>query len=237
MTHLRLEAIARIADETPTAEEAAHLEMCEHCRRELDEMREDIHTLSLLPDVAPVPEAWGALERRLADEGLLRAPSKYSFSTGTMRIMQIAATLLVFVGGSVLGRMTARPAAQDNGSVATSSQQTTSSLQATSNPNVRLASSGSLEMPRTVEEAAAQLRATEEPYFNALTRYAELATGSQVGDPVARLAALQSIVNTTAAALSQAPADPVVNGYHLTALAQRDAALKQVAATTGERWY
>jgi len=230
MTHLRLEAIARIADETPTAEEAAHLESCEPCRRELEEMREDIHTLSLLPDMAPVPEAWGALERRLADEGLLRVKPRYSFDN-VNRVMQVAATVLVFAGGALIGRISASSSVETD-PVATSLQQ------ATSNPNVRLASSGGVAAaPASLEEAAALLRQTEEPYFNALTRYAELATGSPVGDPVARLAALQAIVNTTAAALSQAPTDPVVNGYHLTALAQRDAALKQVAAATGERWY
>jgi hypothetical protein len=92
-------------------------------------------------------------------------------------------------------------------------------------------------LPRTMEEAAAQLRQTEELYLTALTRYAELATQSEAGDPIARLAALQSIVMTTQAALNQAPTDPVINGYHLTALAQRDATLRQVAAATSDRWY
>ena len=32
---------------------------------------------------------------------------------------------------------------------------------------------------------------------------------------------------TTRAALGQSPADPVINGYHLTALAQRNATIKQ----------
>jgi hypothetical protein len=48
-------------------------------------------------------------------------------------------------------------------------------------------------------------------------------------DPVARQAALESILLTTNAALREAPADPVINGYHLTALAERDAVLKAIA--------
>jgi hypothetical protein len=73
-------------------------------------------------------------------------------------------------------------------------------------------------------------------YLAALTRYAtRLERGA--GDPIARLAALQSIVMTTQAALNQSPTDPVINGYHLTALAQRDATLKQVAATSSDRWH
>jgi hypothetical protein len=42
---------------------------------------------------------------------------------------------------------------------------------------------------------------------------------------------------TTQAALNETPTDPVINGYHLTALAQRDATLRQVAAASSERWY
>jgi hypothetical protein len=74
-------------------------------------------------------------------------------------------------------------------------------------------------------------------YLEALTRYAELASQAESGDPVARLAALQSIILTTQAALNETPTDPVINGYHLTALAQRDATLRQVALASGEQWY
>jgi hypothetical protein len=81
------------------------------------------------------------------------------------------------------------------------------------------------------------LRQAEELYLAALTRYAELAIQAESGDPVARLAALQSIVMTTQAALNQTPMDPVINGYHLTALAQRDATLRQVAAVTSDPAY
>ena len=74
-------------------------------------------------------------------------------------------------------------------------------------------------------------------YLAAMTRYTELAGGTAAADPVARLAALESIVNTTRAALGQAPADPVINGYHLTALAQRDATLKKLSSSTGQTWF
>jgi hypothetical protein len=43
-------------------------------------------------------------------------------------------------------------------------------------------------------------------------------------------------VITTRAALGQAPTDPVINGYHLTALAQRDAMLKQIKTTPATSW-
>jgi hypothetical protein len=88
-----------------------------------------------------------------------------------------------------------------------------------------------------MDEAAQLLRETEVRYLEALTAYAELALDAEAGDPVARLATLQSIILTTQAALNETPTDPVINGYHLTALAQRDATLRQVAAASSERWY
>jgi hypothetical protein len=89
---------------------------------------------------------------------------------------------------------------------------------------------------RTPDEAAARLRTAESDYLAALARFAELSGRVDAGDPLARLAALESIVATTRAALGRAPADPVINGYHLTAVAQRDALLRQVSAS-GQTWY
>jgi hypothetical protein len=48
------------------------------------------------------------------------------------------------------------------------------------------------------------------------------------------MAALESIVLTTRAALNRAPADPVINGYHLTAVAEREAMLRRLAAATAD---
>jgi hypothetical protein len=162
--------------------------------------------------------------------------------------VQAAAAVVLFVGGITAGRMTVsqnepvaqaptpQPAFAQPGTTTVAEQPIVESR----NPNVNLVANETparAQQPRTMEEAAALLRQTEELYLGALTRYAELATNAQAGDPVSRLAALQSIVMTTQAALSQAPADPVINGYHLTALAQRDATLRQVAAATSDRWY
>jgi hypothetical protein len=97
--------------------------------------------------------------------------------------------------------------------------------------DVAFASNSGTDMqgPRSMGDAAEFLRTAEALYLEALTRYAELASQTESGDPVARLAALQSIIMTTQAALNETPTDPVINGYHLTALAQRDATLRQVA--------
>jgi hypothetical protein len=91
--------------------------------------------------------------------------------------------------------------------------------------------------PTSTAEASAAVRVAEQVYLAALTRFAEIAGGTEAADPIARLAALQSIVLTTGAALGQAPADPVINGYHLTAIAQRDATLKKLQTTSGQNWF
>ena len=56
--------------------------------------------------------------------------------------------------------------------------------------------------------------------------------------PAVRLATLDGIVVTTAAALERAPADPVINGYYLAARAQRDALLRTVSSSPArDPWY
>jgi hypothetical protein len=51
------------------------------------------------------------------------------------------------------------------------------------------------------------------------------------GSPTAyrsRLAALDQVISTTREAMRQAPHDPVINGYYLTTLGQREATLRQL---------
>ena len=89
----------------------------------------------------------------------------------------------------------------------------------------------------TPDEAARFVRDAEGAYLAAMTRLAEL-TEAQSSDPAVRLATLDGIVVTTAAALERAPADPVINGYHLAARAQRDALLRTVSSSPAQDpWY
>lgn len=93
--------------------------------------------------------------------------------------------------------------------------------------------------PATEAEAEAQLRDAQAAYLAALTHYSQVTGADQTADPASRLAALEGIVLTTRAALQQAPADPVINGYHLAAVGQRDALLHQISRTTepDQAWY
>ncbi len=87
----------------------------------------------------------------------------------------------------------------------------------------------------TPDEMLRDLRDAEDKYFSALSRFSQK-TGTETSDPTTRLAALEGIVITTRAALAQSPTDPVINGYYLTALAQRDAMVKQIRATSATAW-
>jgi len=85
-------------------------------------------------------------------------------------------------------------------------------------------------------EATAALESAERDYLQALARYAESASAEDA-DPVTRLATLEGMVRATRYALERAPEDPVINGYHLAAMGQRDAMLRQIARSSEETWY
>lgn len=92
--------------------------------------------------------------------------------------------------------------------------------------------------PRNAQEAATLLRDAEGLYLDALAQYAQHASAApDADDPFARLVALESIVLMTREALDRAPADPIINGYHMTAVAQREATLRQIAATSRSPWF
>ena len=242
MSHLSIETLARLVDDAPSAEEAAHLQQCEECTAELEGLKADAAALAGLPELEPPIAQWYAVERRLTNEGLLRPPTRVSLQLWLRPALQIAAALSIFVLGHYTARFVAADPAPAAQQVAVSQPEVVQQATQTTPPPASLVENNELAptalvAPRNREEAASQVRDAERTYLNALTKYAELATRSESADPVARLAALESIVLTTRAALGQAPADPVINGYHLTALAQRDATLKQLASNAGKTWF
>lgn len=242
MSHLTIETLARLVDESPDPTENGHLDICEQCREELEFLRADAAALRILPDPRPPIAAWVALEQRLENEGLARRTS------WTTHALRVAAILVVFVFGSVMGAMFMRP---NTGPVATTREPALTMPAAAVSQHVindtprspAVMAAAPITGPRvntrpaaTAEEALARLRDAESAYLSALGRVSDFTGRAETTDPVARLAALESIVATTRAALGQAPADPVINGYHLTAVAQRDATLRQLAAS-GQNWY
>lgn len=223
MSHLTIETLARLLDEAPSAEEAAHLELCDECRVEFEGLRADAVALAALPVIDPPSEQWTIIEQRLRQEGLLQTPV-IALPRRTWRpVLQMAAALAIFAFGG-LSAMLMRPGVEP---VTASMGGGNGTLVA--NINTR---------PATLTEAQVAVRTAETAYLDALTRYTDLAGATDIADPLARLAALESIVLTTRAALGQAPADPIINGYHLTAVAQRDATIKRLTSASGNQtWF
>jgi hypothetical protein len=85
--------------------------------------------------------------------------------------------------------------------------------------------------------AARELDEAEAAYVAALRRYAEIADPASGADPETRLSALNTLVETTGRALERAPGDPVLNGYHLAVLDERDALRRQIDRAAQSAWY
>lgn len=212
MPHLTLEALARLVDEAPTADELTHLGECRLCRQELEELREQTESLAALPKMTPPPDLWPALRRELREQGLVGATSRFSPAAPWIRA---AAAVVLFVAGGAAG-FAVRGSAVGPGEV----------------PGVRPAADnpGSLALEPAGGDLSQDVERAQEVFAAALDRYM-MANSTEAPDPAARLAALDNIVLTTAEALNESPADPVINSYHLTAVAQRNELLRQIAAS------
>jgi len=221
MQHLNLEDLARCVDEPPTASESFHLSGCSHCAGELEAMRAQTRALADMPDLTSSGTQWPALRDRLMAEGLMVEPSRARRVSGS-RLMRAAAAVTLFVAGAASGSLLSGSPSAEKGSGSTPT-----ALDA-------MPPGG---MAATSVEAVEQLREAEHLYLAALTRYAELTQGGTEVDPLNRLAALEGIVLTAQAALREAPADPVINGYLLTAMGQREAMLRQISRSSAETWY
>lgn len=130
--------------------------------------------------------------------------------------MRAAAAVVVLVGGIAIGRWI--PAAQ--GESAASPQ----AIVATPN-------TGSFS---TVEEAWATLDRASADYqsasaFLAANNSQPTGTTDSLSMYRARLAALEQLMNATAAARENAPRDPVINQYYLATLGAREATAQQLA--------
>jgi predicted anti-sigma-YlaC factor YlaD len=218
MQHLSTEELARLIEETPGHQERAHLAACDACRDELKALREQTRALAQLGSL-PAPErVWPVLAARLRHEGLI-ATSASARGFGTLLRAAVLAGLFLLGGavGLAVGRSGTVPT---SGGFATESEQFLRPV-----------------LAHTAAEAAQQLEAAETAYLAALSRYTELTSTPAAIDPAARLAALEGIVLSTRAALEAAPADPVINGYYLTAMGQREAVLRQIVQATEDPWF
>lgn len=226
MSHLPTERLAALADEAPTAEELAHLAGCELCAREravyaalLVSAGEEYSRIG-----TPI-STWDALRPALVADGVIdagraglalssgvpRSPARSAWTRGALRA---AAAVLLVAGGVAAGRMSA--------SVGTS---------------VVAVNKGSVPdsvVFQDIDQARAIRRNAQALFESASAYLASNDTTMYVTESPAamqtRLAALDRVDETMREAMHRVPADPVINGYYLTTVSQRQATLQQLNA-------
>lgn len=87
------------------------------------------------------------------------------------------------------------------------------------------------------DRAARELMQAQATYMAALQRLAAIADPASGNTPQTRLAALERLVQLTAEALDRVPGDPVINGYHLAAVAERDAVRREMDKDAQTEWF
>jgi hypothetical protein len=238
MSHLSIDRLAAVADETPTPDEATHLAGCWDCRAEVAAFRR----LARLSAMAPTPSepltAWSQLAPQLRAEGIIVDATRTTPHGGGAPVvpfpangrkprlqvwaMRAAAGLALVVGGALIGR-------------------TTSGMPFSAEPQqftgaIPVATNAVYESP---DEALRALTVAQQQYQSAAAFLASQDTvsrfvGMNQDTYRARLAALDEIAATTRAALYRAPQDPMLNQYYLTTLGAREATLREIGATMPE---
>ncbi len=87
------------------------------------------------------------------------------------------------------------------------------------------------------DRAARELMQAQAVYMAALQRLAGIADPASGNTPQTRMAALDRLVQLTAEALDRVPGDPVINGYHLAAVAERDALRREMERDEQATWF
>ena len=224
MLHLPTERLAALGDNVPTLDEAAHLGTCTLCAHERVAYQSLIAMARAEREPFGLPlTRWDAIAVELSN-GAKSVAAAVPDSRLTRRMLQIAAALLLVAGGAMGGRVTAgaRPLPDAPGSVAAAG----GAVQPVAHIDADSTFFASVDEARAAQQRSELLYQTAASF---LARYDT--TGAGDGSPVAyrsRLAALDRVISTTREAMRQAPHDPVINGYYLTTLGQREATLRQL---------
>jgi hypothetical protein len=236
MGHLTNEALARIVDERPDEAESQHLADCRICAEELVALRAQTEALGSLPAIRPPRGDWEALEARLLAEGLIDAPRRRRIiplprPLAGGWITQVAAALVIFIGGSVMGAAMRGSTGPDG-----SPQQAGSTPALTAGAGLAAGSAMT-----TLDEAAADVRRAEQDYIQAMVRYRQLMEGGGQGapsyDPASRFAALEAITAASQAAVREAPTDPFLNGILASVMAERQSYVQTLTQSNQDNWY
>lgn len=241
MSHLSTERLAALGDEEPTAAEAAHLASCAECARERSAYRSLVAMAHAERDAIGIPlTRWDSVAGALANEQgavahATRGATAVTPARGrTARFLRTparaAAGFLLLAGGAMVGRISAGASPLPVGSARPDA---VSQRVGDANTGVSPVSRERDSMTfASVEDArSAQIR-SEATYQQAAAFLADHdSTGTTEYNPEmvkSRLAALDQMITTTRAAMREAPHDPVINGYYLTTVGQREVALRQL---------
>ena len=228
MLHLSTERLAELADDTPTPMEARHLASCDACAHEREAYRSLVAMAQAEREPFGLPlTRWDAIAAELSAPPGASAAPELRTPRSSRWMLQIAAGLLLVAGGAMLGRLStgehALPGARTTASAAATSVKDSISTVTAASDSATFTS---------IDEARAAQQRSELLYQQAAAFLARVdTTGAGNGSPVAyrsRLAALDQMITTTREAMRDAPHDPVINGYYLTTMGQREATLRQL---------
>ena len=243
--HLKSERLAALDHDAPSTDELAHLASCAACRAERQAYLKLQSMASRIPAVASSSRLteWDRLAVSLRREGLLTTPAGPISSEQPLVVrsldgssaavarpavvtpvrrsqpawLQIAAALVLTIGGAFVGRL----------STGTSMLSPESVPGASSAPaNTTLAAKRDAGFA-SVQQASEVLYRAQSDYERASLWLAANDTTAYTSDVYrARLAALDQMMAASRAALRDAPQDPILNHYFLAAYTAREATLQ-----------
>jgi hypothetical protein len=222
MSHLPTERLAAFVNEPPSATEMAHLAACAECANERALYRSlaELATSESSRIGKPLT-SWEKLKPALIADGVIDDGRGVAFGSRHVRRpwLQAAAAVLLIAGGVMAGRRSAGASVfpvSDTPSVADAAAR---------------AAADSAPTFKSLAEAREAQAQSQLVYQSATAFLAQRDTSRASDSPATmrtRLAALDRTRQVLGAALNDAPYDPVINGYYLTTLGQREATLRQL---------
>lgn len=234
MQHLSIERLAELADGEPTAAERDHLAECAMCSAERVAYR---RVVAMAADerrhIAPPISTWGLLSEELREQGLITTREEMTARTAFVARTKViawrsAAAIAILATGLVTGRMTAGMPLRTALAMGVADSSQVSQLAINADDFASTAS------------AMQVLQRAQQDYERAALYLANHDTSTAEGATEAyrtRLAALDEMAETSLRALSEAPADPIINQVYFTTLGARNMTLGKLATAlpTGSR--
>ena len=209
---MNLEELARLVDEQPTPEEQRTLDGDPQLRRELEALKAQSWSLQNLPALLPPPGGWHQLEKALSAAGLIHGQSRAAV---WRKWLQVAAALVLFIGGTAVGWVTSREAGLQAGGADGA------------------AGTASFAQPASLDDAAVLVQQKEWEFYQALQEYRRLwqaQAGGEAGkNPRSRLPYIHSFLAAAQVAAEQNPVDPFFNSLLVRIMEEEEQALLQIS--------